>query len=137
MLEEPLLPPDPHEPRARSVVTPRPLRAAVLTCALAFFLVACASMGFATLFSSGVYETQARVLAEAAAAIPEVRARWEALHLKTFVVERSARFAELAAGALGAGQEDPAEDDFAGAYSLPPRRASPSSRPGKRHPSHV
>ena len=118
-------------------MTPRPLRAAVLTCALAFFLVACASMGFATLFSSGVYETQARVLAEAAAAIPEVRARWEALHLKTFVVERSARFAELAAGALGAGQEDPAEDAFAGAYSPPPRRASPSSRPGKRHPSHV
>ena len=76
-----------------------------------------------------MYETQARVLAEAAAAIPEVRARWEALHLKTFVVERSARFAELAAGALGAGQEDPAEDAFAGAYS-PPRAGVAESRPG-------
>ena len=32
----------------------------------------------------GVYETQARVIAEAAAAIPQVQARWEALHLTAF-----------------------------------------------------
>ena len=81
MSETPLLS-DP--PRARSVVPPRPLRVSVAWCGVAFFGVAVVASAFATVFAGGVYETQARVIAEAAAAIPQVQARWEALHLTAF-----------------------------------------------------
>ena len=53
-------------------------------CGVAFFGVAVVASAFATVFAGGVYETQARVIAEAAAAIPQVQARWEALHLTAF-----------------------------------------------------
>jgi hypothetical protein len=56
----------------------------VAWCGVAFFGVAVVASAFATVFAGGVYETQARVIAEAAAAIPQVQARWEALHLTAF-----------------------------------------------------
>jgi hypothetical protein len=56
----------------------------VAWCGVAFFGVAVVASAFATVFAGGAYETQARVVAEAAAAVPQVQARWEALHLTAF-----------------------------------------------------
>ncbi len=81
-LAEPFLDDPPAGHRARFAPA-RPLRTSVLWCSVVGVGLCVFSFAIALVFNRGVYETQstAILLAEAAAAVPEVRARWAALHL--------------------------------------------------------
>ena len=82
MLEEPFV--DAHVPRARFAPA-RPLRTSILWCVAIGLALMVMSMSFALVFDRGFYfysQSTATMLAEAASAVPEVRARWAALHLQ-------------------------------------------------------
>ena len=86
MLNEPLV--DAQVPRVRFVPA-RPLRTSILWCSAIGLALMVISMSFALLFDRGFYsQSTATMLAEAASAVPEVRARWAALHLQlsTFAI---------------------------------------------------
>ena len=87
MLEEPFV--DAQLPRARFAPA-RPLRTSILWCSAIGLALMVISMSFALMFDRGFYsQSTATMLAEAASAVPEVRARWAALHLQlsTFAMD--------------------------------------------------
>jgi len=87
MLEEPFV--DAQVPRARFAPA-RPLRTSILWCSAIGLALMVISMSFALVFDRGFYsQSTATMLAEAASAVPEVRARWAALHLQlsTFAMD--------------------------------------------------
>lgn len=87
MLNEPLV--DAQVPRVRFVPA-RPLRTSILWCSAIGLALMVISLSFALLFDRGFYsQSTATMLAEAASAVPEVRARWAALHLQlsTFAMD--------------------------------------------------
>jgi hypothetical protein len=87
MPEEPFV--DAQVPRARFAPA-RPLRTSVLWCSAIGLALMVISMSFALVFDRGFYtQSTATMLAEAASAVPEVRARWAALHLQlsTFAMD--------------------------------------------------
>lgn len=87
MSEEPFV--DAQVPRARFAPA-RPLRTSVLWCSAIGLALMVISMSFALVFDRGFYtQSTATMLAEAASAVPEVRARWAALHLQlsTFAMD--------------------------------------------------
>ena len=97
MLEEPFV--DAHVPRARFAPA-RPLRTSILWCVAIGLALMVMSMSFALVFDRGFYFSQstAMMLAEAASAVPEVRARWAALHLQLSTLAMDA-WEDVAGGA--------------------------------------
>lgn len=98
MLEEPFV--DAHVPRARFAPA-RPLRTSILWCVAIGLALMVMSMSFALVFDRGFYfysQSTAMMLAEAASAVPEVRARWAALHLQLSTLAMDA-WEDVAGGA--------------------------------------